>query len=310
MPRKLARVRRGDPISAEQHNLLVDAINALQEITVSGPLELRRHAGGVQLGLAHETRLWLFEITSAAPTETSDQVRYWDAARVRLDGNNEYAAATPTSVRLYDPARDYLGGQLGNVPLHAGQWVWATFNADTGRWEILRDPFPTRRRVLLQANIASAGNISSKVSCKLAGWNGLTIAAAGSAFDVYVYHAWMRHAAAGSVGYAQYHADRDAWELESVTGISHWLEGTLNSGLLTTDATVLGTVTRHYQFGEGYYKSDHTFTSSAGGEVSLKNTGKFSADAGDWFRAMLQDVEGQEWASYIIDNTGCADGSS
>lgn len=52
MPRQLARVRPGDPITAAAFNALVDTVNLLARTTGSFPVEVRRNAAGIQIGLA------------------------------------------------------------------------------------------------------------------------------------------------------------------------------------------------------------------------------------------------------------------
>ena len=64
-------------------------------------------------------------------------IAYYNATRLRLDTSDLYAAQTPQHVQLFDP----LAANAPAKNLTEGTWVLATFNADTGRWEIVRDPY-------------------------------------------------------------------------------------------------------------------------------------------------------------------------
>ncbi len=111
---------------------------ALSAITGVYPIEVQRDAGGVQVSLARQFKAWLFLIqpfVPPAPT-TTDGVAYYAGVRVRLDAGDEYAAHEPADVPLFDP----IAKEQPRRELRGGDLALATFNADSGRWEIVRDP--------------------------------------------------------------------------------------------------------------------------------------------------------------------------
>jgi len=140
MPAPIRPVQPGDPISAARFNEVVDALNASARISGAYPICVSHDAAGVRIELASQLKAWLFEIEETPPEvpRTEDGVAYYDATRIRLDSGGEYAPQEPQHVRLYDP----LTRQLPDRVLKQGDWALATFNSDTGRWEIARDPEP------------------------------------------------------------------------------------------------------------------------------------------------------------------------
>jgi hypothetical protein len=156
-------VNAGDLISAAKFNEVVDALNALGQISGSYPIEISRDATGVRVGLARQAKMWLFRLETVPDSlpRTSDNVPYYNATRLRLDTSSDYAAQSPQHVQLYDPlAKDASSKQLAE-----GAWVLANFDADIGRWQIVRDPFigPVVVRFKLTSTLSLGGNATATI---------------------------------------------------------------------------------------------------------------------------------------------------
>ncbi|HEY4309845.1 MAG TPA: hypothetical protein VGN12_10375 [Pirellulales bacterium] len=156
-------VNPGDLISAAKFNEVVDALNALGQISGSYPIEIARDAMGVRVGLARQAKMWLFRLETVPDSlpRTSDNVPYYNATRLRLDTSADYVAQSPQHVQLYDPlAKDAASKQLAE-----GTWVLANFDADTGRWQIVRDPFigPVVVRFKLTSTLSLGGNATATI---------------------------------------------------------------------------------------------------------------------------------------------------
>ncbi|HVU87354.1 MAG TPA: hypothetical protein VHD36_08530 [Pirellulales bacterium] len=156
-------VRPGDLISAAKFNEVVDAVNALGQISGSYPIEVAHDDMGVRIGLARQFKAWLFRIEAVPTTvpRTDDNVPYYNATRLRLDTTNDYTAQSPQHVVLYDPLAKDVAAKL----LKEGAWVLATFDADTGRWQIVRDPFPGTQlvRFKLTATLTLGGSATATI---------------------------------------------------------------------------------------------------------------------------------------------------
>ncbi|HEY2840275.1 MAG TPA: hypothetical protein VGJ26_14055, partial [Pirellulales bacterium] len=137
MPAPIRPVQPGDLISAAKFNEVVDALNALGRISGAFPICVSHDAAGVHIELAQQFKAWLFQIEEIAGEipRTTDGVAFYNATRLRLGIDDKYAPQEPQHVRLYDPLVRVSPERV----LHVGNWVLATFNADTGRWEIVRD---------------------------------------------------------------------------------------------------------------------------------------------------------------------------
>lgn len=172
MPHNLRPLKPGEPPSADRFNEVIDRLNVVSGITGVYPIEVQRQAGGLQIALARQFKAWLFQIQDfeePVPT-TTDGVPYFPATRVRLDGSDEYAAHEPVDVPLFDP----LAKDQPERKLHAGDWALATFNADSGRWEIIRDP--TGRSAVVRfrttATLAPTGGHGGAAAAVTRVWDG------------------------------------------------------------------------------------------------------------------------------------------
>ena len=133
-------VRPGDLISAAKFNEVVDGVNALGQISGSYPIEVVRDAMGVRIGIARQFK--------AVAVSHRDSAIHTATHRRQRPVLQRHAAAprpgrklhrqSPAACRLYDPLAKDSQIKL----LTEGTWVLATFDSDTGRWQIVRDPFP------------------------------------------------------------------------------------------------------------------------------------------------------------------------
>ncbi len=133
----LPPVLAGQPITAEWANQLLDEVRRLRRISAGPGLHLLQNEAGLQIGLCDPGRLWLFENFEFNPGGiTEDGVRYWQAMRLRTDSSQNYQPDRSDQFTLYDP----LGLSTQSPGDHSAPEKtrhWATFNADTDRWEIV-----------------------------------------------------------------------------------------------------------------------------------------------------------------------------
>ncbi|MCA9100058.1 MAG: hypothetical protein R3C10_03630 [Pirellulales bacterium] len=120
----LQRVRRGDAITAEWANALVDAVESLQRLSVAAPLQLSQDGAGRRLSLAPGLRIEIFElIDDIAAGSSADAKILW------FDGTAWSDAATHNII-VHDAIGTFDGvaGERGIAFFHrqakpAGQWV-------------------------------------------------------------------------------------------------------------------------------------------------------------------------------------------
>ncbi len=178
MPVPLQPVRPGDLVSAATFNQVVDALNALGQITGAYPIEVAHDASGVRIALAHQFKAWLFciqEVPEPVP-RTADGVTYYRATRLRLDSDDQYAAQSPQDVTLYDP----LAKSNSAPHLAEGDWVLATFDADAGRWHVVRSPANNSR--IVRFRLSSTLDLGGSAPAVIRKWD----PAAGGGSGAYV----------------------------------------------------------------------------------------------------------------------------
>ncbi|MBI2826701.1 MAG: hypothetical protein HYX69_18675 [Planctomycetia bacterium] len=220
-------VRPGEAISAARFNEVVAALNEVSRISGSYPIEIQRDAAGVRIALAHDFKAWLFRIQEVPDPipRTSDGVAHYQATRLRLDGSDEYAPQDPQDVRLYDPLAQAAAGK----DLAQGTWVLAAFNADTGRWEIVRDPSAASLvvRFRLTTTLALGGSASAVIRT----WNG-TAYTDGVAITVQDFSGPGRWSGVnGAEGVAAKLPDKSAYEILWVEHSSVFVKATLTSSM-------------------------------------------------------------------------------
>ena len=130
---QLKHVAAGQPISAEMFNRLIDTVNSIASITAGNGINLSHTPAGVHLALSRSEKIWLFEITSSTPTVATGGGRYWTCDRMRLSSAPTWVQDNPTGYQVYDPVDD-----KNEDMIHLdGETVYARFNDDTGRWEMI-----------------------------------------------------------------------------------------------------------------------------------------------------------------------------
>ncbi len=137
MPRLLSPVAPGQTITADWANELLAEVRRLQRLAAGPGIHLLQNEAGCQIALADPQRLWLFqnyEFNSGG--QTDDGIRFWQAVRLRPNASGSYEREVEQTFTLYDP----LGVSTqfasdGAAPQDARHW--ATFNAYSGRWEIV-----------------------------------------------------------------------------------------------------------------------------------------------------------------------------
>lgn len=119
----LRRVQPGAPITADNHNALVDAINALSNISTSFPLRLHRLPTGVHLGLAFEEKEALVELTSdlSIGGGATAKILWWDGT--------DWTESSAPEIEVHDAIGTFegLAGDRALVRFHrqSGKWlVW------------------------------------------------------------------------------------------------------------------------------------------------------------------------------------------
>ncbi len=162
MSSKVPRVRPGEPLRAARQNELIDQANTAAKLSIGGPLVGGGGQTGIRAGMRDPRRIALWELTGPLARNTTDgvidDVPSAEAAPVwyqDVDGyspENVYADAGSytRSMRIYHvdgfpgdqrtEVASLVAGQPGEiaVPKYAtGDRVYAQFNNQSGRWEIL-----------------------------------------------------------------------------------------------------------------------------------------------------------------------------
>lgn len=120
----LQRVRRGDAITADWANAVVEAVENLRRLSVAAPLQLSHDSAGRRLSLSPGLRIELFELLEdlAAGSSASARILWFDGTT--------WNAAASHDIVVYDAVGSFNGvtGDRGIVFFHqqakpAGQWV-------------------------------------------------------------------------------------------------------------------------------------------------------------------------------------------
>jgi len=243
MPAPLQPVRPGDLVSAATFNEVVEALNSLGQITGAYPIEVAHDAAGVRIGLAHQFQAWLFriqEVSEPVPL-TADDVPYYSATRIRLDASENYTAQSPQDVRLYDP----LAKNTSARRLAEGDWVLAAFDADAGRWQIVRSPASDLRivRFRLSTTLSLGGSATAvirKWDPEAAGGDGAYVD--GDTITVKDYFGALGdpgewQAPNGYYGFAVKLTDRDEYQILYMEHQAAYVAFTLTSDISAGEAT-------------------------------------------------------------------------
>ncbi len=148
MTTPLPYVAVGEPIRADDENARIARINALGRITAAGPLAVGTGSAATALALPAPARLGLWELTEPMHIDEPSGVPAAAARAVWLrrggtpGSGPTYAASDARRARLFHPTG--LPGTWGGpspptaIPRFTlGDWVYAWWNPQSGRWEIL-----------------------------------------------------------------------------------------------------------------------------------------------------------------------------
>jgi len=257
----IKRYEQGEPRpGARRLNETVDQLNRNMRPAAGSPTQFG--SAGMAVGSPNKTLLALFELTEAMEypdgTVTAEpDVPYVDNARqVWLNHVSDQYGETSDSpyTRLYHPScfRDGSALPPSTPSFGSGDRIWAVWNLQSGRWEIL-DSAERLRRFEMTASLSAGGS----ATVNLLVWNGSawTEDDAETTFTVYDFqNRFSKMATAtgdvGALGLARYMADRGEWEIVDMQ-IPGDFWGTLELDLSTSDGSarvnaVADSVMRHY----------------------------------------------------------------
>ncbi|MCH8923733.1 MAG: hypothetical protein IIA67_11385 [Planctomycetes bacterium] len=210
----LNRLNDDDYVTPQAYNELVAALEPLLNTTVASPLQMQRHGGGVHWSLAALPEFRLFELQADLAIGTTDAVT--DDVPSALARHVHYRRSSNTysetthldDVTVYDVGvmRDAGGIPIKTPSVGEGDRVWATFNAQSGRWEIC----PPRPLIRFELNSTLVIGGSASVTELL--YNGSVWLPAGA--NLVVNDALNMFASAPPCrGIAGYWSDSKLWEI-------------------------------------------------------------------------------------------------
>ena len=124
MAAQLQRVRRGDAITADWANSVVEAVESLRRMSVAAPLQLSQDSSGRRLSLAPGLRIEVFELLEdiAAGSSAEAKILWYD--------DPDWSDAATHDIVVYDAIGTFNGvlGDRGIAFFHqqakpTGQWV-------------------------------------------------------------------------------------------------------------------------------------------------------------------------------------------
>jgi len=124
MAGNLQRVRRGDAITADWANAVVEAVESLRRLSVAAPLQLSHDSAGRRLSLAPGLRIEVFELLEDIAAGSSA------AAKILWFDDTDWSDAATHDIVVHDAIGSFNGqtGDRGIAFYHrqaklAGQWV-------------------------------------------------------------------------------------------------------------------------------------------------------------------------------------------
>ena len=320
----IKRYEQGQPTpGAQRLNETVDQLNRNIHPGGGGPLQYG--SAGVTFGSPQKTLLGLFQLTEAMeyPDGTvgaEPDVPYVDNARqVWLNHADDQYGETSDSpnTRLYHPScfRDGSGLPSSTPSFGSGDRVWAVWNMQSGRWEIL-DPADRLRRFEMTDALSAGGSATALLVI----WDGSnwTEDDAETSFTVHDFQRRFSKMASasgdiGAMGIARYMADKRAWEIIDMQ-IPGDFWGELEYDLSTGDASarvnaIPDTMMRTFDV----FGSNHPGYLTAYNPVGGGNQGTYwwSAAAGDrvfckWdvehakYWIMLAEPNAEDWLTLDV----------
>ena len=229
----IERLKPGDPLSADRQNLLIDQVN--RTARPGAPIETFVPA------------IQLFQLTGDLTyPETTTEAPYATAKRVWYHGGDDaYGYASSSNEQtIYHPRalRDALGNYLPMPIMASGEWVAASWNTQSGRWEIIAPA-----EDLLRFELKTALALGGIATAYLLEWTGAAyVVNLATEFTVVDYQGhfsgWARSAGyySGASGIAVYRSDRGGWEIVDIQYIAREITFTLTQSM---GATVAGQAT-------------------------------------------------------------------
>ena len=165
MSSPLDEVRPSEPIRASKQNELIRRVNAAGHVAAGGPLVAGTGAGGFRAGLRDLRRVAVWQLTGSmerpktdgvtddVPSAVAVPVWYFDVTGYPPENQYEDVESYTRAARVYHVAgfpgdqRDGIETLVNETPGHlaipqyaAGDWVYAEYNNQSGRWEIMSPP--------------------------------------------------------------------------------------------------------------------------------------------------------------------------
>lgn len=209
-------VRPGDPLKAEKQNRLIQQVNANARPGSTRPSQFG--TGGMTFHVPRDTFIGLYELTEAMsypdpPDETVPYVDNCNELFLYHSSAGEYHSTSGCpSTTLYHPSafRDASGNYEGLASFGSGARVYAAWNEQSGRWEILAPPLDVWR-----FELKTALAVDDSATAYLRRWNGSAYAA-DTNIEFTLYDGMSTfNGAIGAVGYAKYFPDR-GWEVQNM----------------------------------------------------------------------------------------------
>jgi hypothetical protein len=257
---KMQRFHRGHPLSAKQSDRLVEQVDSLARPGAAG--QAQYGAAGIVFDSPRPTQLAIFELTDnlvypdlsdasddhldREPTPYAPARQVWYQQHSPADQDSDGAPIGSYRAQPGEPAtkvwypqamRNVAGYAMGTPPLGAGDRVTCYWNRQSGRWEILGEPWRVWRFELLTALLPGGTATANLLSCgddhyrlqtevEITVWDALQGAYWGRA---------RNQSAAGSQGYAIYMPDADRWEILKLHDRAWRCNATLAAAMAATD---------------------------------------------------------------------------
>jgi len=239
-------VRKGEPLSADQQNRLIETVNDLGKLSVPGAMT--GGPGGPSFTSPLQATVQVFELTGDLTyPETTTEAPYATAKMVVYHPGDETYGHTDRSNEqtIYHPRalRDALGNYLPMPIMASGEWVAASWNTQSGRWEIIA---PAEDLLRFQLATAAKGGTLALGGTAYAYplvWTGAAyVANTSRLFQVIDYQGhfsgWPTAGAVpGASGIAVYRSDRGGWEIVDIQYIAREITFTLTANMADGQAT-------------------------------------------------------------------------
>lgn len=169
-------------IEAAQPEERIQQINAGSHVATHGPMVSAHGSSGLRIAMRDLRRIAVWELTGPLGRHTTDGIKddvpsaeaapvwYFDSNGSEPENAYQDASSCTRTMRIYHVAaipgdqRDQIAalaegqpGELGIPKYHTGDWVYAVFNNQSGRWEIV-GPAENIWRFELKTGLVPNGN--------------------------------------------------------------------------------------------------------------------------------------------------------